>query len=193
MARILRLDAFARRGFERPRRRAGEGQLAIPFPARIVPLGREPARAAIDLYGLDDAGAALAHAGRLGADADDLVDIGIGAVERGQVDSGLDAFALALARDPQHSVAHYDLANVYLAREMPGPARVHLGIAVALEPTFADAYYNLGLACAASGQWPEALRALDAYLELVPEEDSVAEDLATQLRALVAELSGRSA
>jgi superkiller protein 3 len=129
----------------------------------------------------------------VGADADDLVDIGIGAVERGQVDAGLDAFAMALARDPMHAVAHYDLANVYLARDAPVPARVHLGIAVMLDPSFADAFYNLGLACAGAGLWVEALSALDAYTELVQTEDPVAEDLARQLRALVAELPGRPA
>ena len=185
MARIVRLDAFARRGLERPRRRdESESQLAIPFPARIVPLGRA---GPIDLYGLDDARAALARAASARADADDLVDIGIGAVQRGQVDAGVDAFAMALAMDPGHAVAHYDLANVYLAQDLPGPARVHLAIAVAAEPTFADAHYNLGLACAAAGAWGEALRAVDAYRSLVGNEDPVAEDLATQLRAAVSE------
>lgn len=185
MARIVRLDDFARRGLERPRRREdSESQLAIPFPARIVPLGRA---GAIDLYGLDDARAALARAVSSGADADDLVDVGIGAIERGQNEAGVEAFAVALATDPGHAVAHYDLANVYLAQDLPGPARVHLGIAVAADPTFADAHYNLGLACAAAGAWADALRAVDAYRALVSDQDPVAEELATQLRAALSE------
>jgi tetratricopeptide (TPR) repeat protein len=185
VARIVRLDDFARRGLERPRRRDDvESQLAIPFPARIVPLGRA---GPIDLYGLDDARAAISRAVARSADADDLVDIGIGAVERGQIDAGVDAFAMALAIEPAHAVAHYDLANVYLAQELHGPARVHLGIAVAADPTFADAHFNLGLACAGAGAWAEALRAVDAYRELVGNDDPVAEDLATQLRAALAE------
>jgi tetratricopeptide (TPR) repeat protein len=188
VARIVRLDDFARRGLERPRRRDdSEAQLAIPFPARIVPLGRA---GPIDLYGLEDARAAIARALSTAADADDFVDIGIGAVERGQTDAGVDAFAMALALEPAHAVAHYDLANVYLAQDLHGPARVHLGIAVAADPTFADAHFNLGLACAGAGAWGEALRAVDAYRDLVSDEDAIAEDLATQLRAALAESPG---
>jgi tetratricopeptide (TPR) repeat protein len=150
-----------------------------------VPLGRGPAPAPIDLYGLPDASAALEQAASIGASADDLVDIGIGAVERGQTEEGVEAFARAIAREPDHAIGHYDLANVYLSLDMPLPARVHLGVAVALDPAFADAHYNLGLACAGAGRWGEALRALDAYRALVAEEDPVAEDLAAQLRAVV--------
>lgn len=188
MARIVRLDDYVLRGLERPRGRADDSQLAITFPqARIVPLGRAPAPPAIELYGLDDPAQALARAAAAGAEADDLVDVGVGAVDRGHADVGIEAFAAALAREPDHAVAHYDLANVYLARDMPAPARVHLAIAVSIEPRFADAHYNLALACAVEGRWMEALRAIDAYRGLVGEPDVVAEELATQLRAAVAE------
>ncbi len=187
MARILHLDEYARRGFERPRRPTGEDQLPLFPPARIVPLGRGPAPAPIDLYGLPNAAAALAQAAAAGASADDLVDIGIGAVERDQTEDGIEAFARAVALEPDHAIGHYDLANVYLSMDQYLPARVHLGIAVTIDPSFADAHYNLGLACAGAGRWSEALKALDAYRALVQEVDPVAEDLVAQLKAVLNE------
>ena len=75
----------------------------------------------------------------------------------------------AIALDPRHANARYNLATVFLKRRQVGLAERVYQELLAVDPQDADAHYNLGLIAEEYRQVPrEALTHYRAYLELAP-------------------------
>jgi hypothetical protein len=179
--------------YRRARRRpAGvPGQLSLFGPARVHVLSVRPRRSrksdvsqpfeaavALDLAG--DAGAREAYrraieAGDRAADA--WCNLGVLAAHAACDDEAsfvkaLTAFSEALALEPAHAGAHFNLGNLYLERAEPAPARVHFRVAAT--GGGAEATMHLALACAMLGDAPAAVAALAEYDGLAGAEESAA-------------------
>lgn len=59
--------------------------------------------------------------------------------------------------DPTDPVTHYDLALVYLGKELPGKAILHLKEAIRLKPDYPDAYNALGFVYLNIKQYDKAI------------------------------------
>lgn len=167
---------------------APTGQLSLFGPARVHALpvrgGRTPARpfehaVTLDLAG--DAGAGEAYRAAIEAGdraADAWCNLGVLAA-RDAAESevafaeAVGAFAEALALEPGHAGAHFDLGCLYLARAEAAPARVHFRVASAAAGEAAgEAALNLAIACAMLGDASAAGAALAQYEATAPADDA---------------------
>jgi tetratricopeptide (TPR) repeat protein len=115
--------------------------------------------------------------------ADAFCNLGIIQSQEGNTIKAFDCFTTSLKHNPRHSEAHYNLANLYFDQNDFRLAQVHFEMAVALEPSFANAFFNLALVQAINSDFASALRALRQYEQLVPEnERQVALDLFESLK-----------
>lgn len=116
---------------------------------------------------------------------DAYCNLGILASKAGKTDKAFDCFTKALKHDPRHLESHYNLANLYFDIENFRLARQHYEIAAEIEPDFPDTYFNLALVLALNEDLKAAVKALDKYKKLVPEnEGSKADELLTSLSCL---------
>lgn len=114
--------------------------------------------------------------------ADAYCNLGIIDSQDGLTAKAIDAFTNCLKHDPRHYEAHYNLANLYAEVGNFALARVHYEIAIEIEPSFPNSYFNLGLTLAMSKQFKEAVKVLDEYKRLSPPENrQQAEELITKL------------
>ena len=117
--------------------------------------------------------------------ADAYCNLGILEFKAGKTDKAFDCFTKALKQDPRHFESHYNLANLYSDIENFRLARQHYEIAAEIEPDFPNIYFNLGVVLALNEDWKAAVKALDKYKQLVPENaGSKADELLTSLRRL---------
>lgn len=172
----------------RTKKRCGvPGQLDLFTAARIIPLHQlTPFEEALMLD--DQQNLAAARAGYLkaieGGDcvADAYCNLGIIETQAGNTARAIDCFTRCLANDPRHYEAHYNLANLYAELGNLSLARAHYEIAIEIEPTFSNSYFNLGLTLAMSKQFKDAVRVLNEYRKLSPAESrKQADDLITKL------------
>src|SRR5687768_16783619 len=206
--RLVTLEK-GRTRYRRARRRpaGARGQLSLFGPARVHVLPVRPRRSrksdvshpfeaavALDLAG--DSGAQDAYlraieAGDRAADA--WCNLGVLAAQAACDDDAsfmeaLTAFSEALALEPAHAGAHFNLGSLYLERSEPAPARVHFRVAAApgSGPGQArtEATMHLALACAMLGDAPAAGAALEEYDRLAGAEESAA--AGTLVRRLLA-------
>lgn len=75
----------------------------------------------------------------------------------------------SVEKSPGKARPHYNLGTSLNDSGAPGAARSHLGMAVTLQPDFADAWQNLAVAHASLGAFPEAIAAYRKALQLDPD------------------------
>jgi tetratricopeptide (TPR) repeat protein len=74
----------------------------------------------------------------------------------------------ALRLQPNHVLAHYNLAGILFRQRQPDRAAEEYRQVVRLRPDFAEAHFRLARALAATGRWEEALPEYAAALRLEP-------------------------
>ncbi len=199
MANVLSLPTQppAKFGFARVRRRKKpdperHGQLNLfSESARIVslPARLSPFEEALHVDGQDDAQARTLYGKAISAGdcvADAYCNLGILESKQGLTEEAFNCFAESLAEDPRHLESHFNLGNLYFDIEDMRLAREHYEIAARIAPTFANVYFNLGLALATAGDLKGAISALGKYRELVSgTEGCKADDLLHNLQHCV--------
>ena len=115
--------------------------------------------------------------------ADAYCNLGIIESKNGNVAKALDCFTSSLKHDPRHSEAHYNLANLYFDVNDFRLAQIHYEMAGEVDPSFANAYFNLALVQTINGDSAAAIVALQKYRNLVSEEEArAAEEMLQDLR-----------
>jgi tetratricopeptide (TPR) repeat protein len=115
--------------------------------------------------------------------ADAYCNLGIIESEEGNRTKAIDYLTRSLKADPRHHEAHYNLANLYAEANELNLAKFHYGIAIELEPTFLNCYFNLGLTLALNKEYNEAIKIFNTYRTLSPSADQ------PMLDALIEQLS----
>ncbi len=87
--------------------------------------------------------------------------------EQGNVAEAIGHYQAAVRLRPENAVAHFNLANALASRGDPA-ALQHYANAVGLDPAFAEARHNYGLALAKAGQDAEALAQFSEAVRLKP-------------------------
>ena len=108
--------------------------------------------------------------------AEAYCNLGIFESEAGNRLQAFDCFTLSLANDPRHFESHYNLGNLYLDGGDFRLAKLHYEICTVIEPDFPDTYFNLGLVLVISEQRDRAIRVLNRYKDLVPDNEGVKAD-----------------
>jgi tetratricopeptide (TPR) repeat protein len=103
--------------------------------------------------------------------ADSFCNLGIIESQEGNYPKAIDCFTQALKNNPRHYEAHYNLANLYAEVGNFLLAKVHYEIAIELEPSFPNSFFNLGLTLAMLKKYADAVKILITYRELSPEDD----------------------
>lgn len=126
--------------------------------------------------------------------ADSHCNLGIIESKRGNTAKAFDCFTTSLKHNPRHSEAHYNLGNLYFDINDLRLAQIHYEMAVELDPSFPNVYFNLALVRAINKDLAAALLALTRYQELVPEhEGRQAHELLDNLKkSMASDKSARS-
>ena len=115
--------------------------------------------------------------------ADSFCNLGIIESQEGNTIKAFDCFTTCLKHNPRHSEAHYNLGNLYFDQNDFRLAQLHFEMSTTLEPSFANAFFNLALVLAINNDFAAAMRALRQYEQLVPEDDrQIASDLFETLK-----------
>ena len=77
--------------------------------------------------------------------AEAYCNLGIIESQKGNTAKAFDCFTTSLKHDPRHSEAHYNLGNLYFDLNDFRLAQIHYEMAGEVDPTFANAYFNLAL------------------------------------------------
>jgi len=198
MGEIIKFPAQASKlGFKRVRKRGNadeKGQLDLfPAPgARILNFesGLRVFEQALLLDERADLRAAEFYAKAIEEQdcvADAYCNLGIIESKQGNTARAFDCFSNALKHEPRHAEAHYNLANLYFEIDDFRLARSHYEMAVQVDASFANAFFNLALVLGITNDFDAALVALKRYRALVPEEEGrIAEDLLQSLRKSLA-------
>jgi tetratricopeptide (TPR) repeat protein len=108
--------------------------------------------------------------------ADAYCNLGILESRSGRVAKAFDCFTKSLEHDPRHFESHYNLGNLYLEESNVRLARMHYDLAAAVEPSFSNLYFNLGLVHALNNDYRAAMAALKKYKELAPSDEGTKAD-----------------
>lgn len=201
MARIHNLDATrpAKFGFKKARSRhadqhdptsqldlfnaASSGRI-VQLPTR---LGRFEEALLLDERGVPAARDAYQRAIDEGdCIADALCNLGIIRYHGGEIEAAVACFTRALSSEPGHFESHFNLANLFFDRGELEAAAVQYEIASAIDDSFANLYFNLGLALALLERYEASFRALNTFRALAPDADGqIADDLLESLRQTI--------
>ncbi len=119
--------------------------------------------------------------------ADAYCNLGIIESKKGNTVKAFDCFSTSLTHNPRHAEAHYNLANLYFEANDFRLAQLHYEMAVGVDSSFANAYFNLALVQAINNNFEAAVNALNSYRGLVsPEEGRIAEELLENLKKSLA-------
>ena len=204
MGKIIQFPAKQppRFGFERVRKRRKENPDQLTFFStglgRILrlPANINPFEEALLLDERDDSRAREAYGraiseGDLAADA--YCNLGIIESKSGGMTKAFDCFTKSLQHDPRHFESHYNLGNLYFEVDNIRLARMHYELAAAINPTFPNLYFNLGLVLALLEETKAAIDALVRYQLLTPrEERRNVENLINELRKSLAMTGGNT-
>jgi tetratricopeptide (TPR) repeat protein len=200
MGEILKFPGEAAKlGYSRVRRRARRADdpnqldLFLPLLSRIES-ALSPAQSLFeralqcDERGGDGAGELYAKAiENKECVADSFCNLGIIESNKGNTAKAFDCFTTSLKHDPRHSEAHYNLANLYFEVNDFRLAQIHFEIAVEVDPSFANVYFNLALVQSINSDLSAAIASLLKYQQLVsPEEARNADELLRNLRQTLA-------
>lgn len=98
--------------------------------------------------------------------ADAFCNLGILEAHDGNYVKAIDYFSHALATEPRHFEAHFNLANLYFDIEDLKLARLHYEMAMKIDPDDANIYFNLGLVQAMQQDIDAAIDSLSAYSKM---------------------------
>ena len=119
--------------------------------------------------------------------ADAYCNLGIIESQKGNTTKAFDCFTTSLKHDPRHSEAHYNLGNLYFDANDFRLAQMHYEMAVEVDPSFPNVYFNLALVQAINNDLTAAVVTLTKYQQLVPEvEGRNAEELLSTLKQTLA-------
>jgi tetratricopeptide (TPR) repeat protein len=117
--------------------------------------------------------------------ADAYCNLGILQSKHGNTAKAFDSFTISLTHNPRHFEAHYNLGNMYFEVNDHRLAQIHYQIAVEIDPSFPNVYFNLALVLALNNDLTSAVRALTTYQRLVsPQEAQKADELLANLLAV---------
>jgi tetratricopeptide (TPR) repeat protein len=145
-----------------------DGQL-IQLPAR-----QSPFEEALSLHECGDPRAPDSYRQAIRDDdfaTDAYCNLGILEFEKCNLVEAFDCFTKALRNDPRHFESHLNLAHLYFECGDLRLARLHYELAAAIEPGFADLYFNLGLVHAVKGDFEQAVNVLERARELSQEDE----------------------
>jgi tetratricopeptide (TPR) repeat protein len=194
MAQILKLPVQASRlGYRRVKKRAqpapGQDQMDLfPRPtAQILDFASELApfeQALFDERGDERATELYLKAiDQQDCVADAFCNLGIIESQKGNTMKAFDCFTTSLKHDPRHSEAHYNLGNLYFELNDFRLAQVHFEMAGEIDPSFANAWFNLALVQMINNNAAAVQTALGRYRQLVSEKEAqLAEDLLDELK-----------
>ena len=114
-------------------------------------------------------------------------NLGILESQGGNSTRAFDCFTTALKQDPRHSEAHYNLGNLYFELNDFRLAQIHYEMAAEVDPSFANAFFNLALVQSINKDFAAAIGALTKYQALVSANE--ARDVEEMLRTLKASLA----
>jgi tetratricopeptide (TPR) repeat protein len=203
MGQILKFPGPASKfGYKRVKRRASEDPNQLHLfsqpTAQILPFAPDLTRFAQALF-FDERGDARAAELYLKAIeeqdcvADAYCNLGILQSKQGNTAKAFDCFTASLKQDPRHLEAHYNLGNLYFEANDCRLAQLHYELAVAVDPSFPSAYFNLALVQAINEELGAAVSSLTRYQELVgKEEGHNAEELLDNLKKSLAALAKNS-
>jgi len=100
--------------------------------------------------------------------ADAYCNLGIIESKRGNIAKAFDCFTTSLKNNPRHFEAHYNLGNMYFDVNDFRLAQLHYELAVEIDPTFPNVFFNLALVQAINNDLPAALSTLTRYQGMVP-------------------------
>src|SRR4051812_38428287 len=100
--------------------------------------------------------------------ADAFCNLGILESRNGNTAKAFDCFTTSLKHDPRHSEAHYNLANLYFELNDFRLAQIHYEMALEVDPTFANVYFNLALVQSINHELTAAIATLTKYQQLAP-------------------------
>ena len=119
--------------------------------------------------------------------ADAWCNLGIIESQKGNSTKAFDCFTTSLKHDPRHSEAHYNLGNLYFDLNDFRLAQIHYEMAVEVDPSFANAYFNLALIQVINNTASAAIQTLARYQQLVSEvEGRNAAELLRSLKTSIA-------
>jgi tetratricopeptide (TPR) repeat protein len=119
--------------------------------------------------------------------ADAYCNLGIIESKRGEIAKAFDCFTNSLKHNPRHFEAHYNLGNLYFDVSDLRLAQIHYEMAVEVEPSFPNVYFNLALVFSINNEFAPAISALSKYQEMVPPSDGRnADELLENLRKSLA-------
>src|SRR6185369_1807273 len=101
--------------------------------------------------------------------ADAYCNLGIIESQKGNTTKAFDCFTTSMKHDPRHSEAHYNLGNLYFDANDFRLAQMHYEMAVEVDPSFPNVYFNLALVQAINNDLTAAVVTLTKYQQLVPE------------------------
>ncbi len=117
--------------------------------------------------------------------ADAWCNLGILKSQHEENTLAIDYLTKALAEDPRHFEAHYNLANVYSEVGNFDLAKLHYEMAIQIMPDYPNSYYNLGLVLISLKKYKQAIAVIDQYITLDPDGDNpIAAELLKTLKAL---------
>jgi len=119
--------------------------------------------------------------------ADAFCNLGILESKKGNAAKAFDCFTTCLKHDPRHLEAHYNLANLYFEVNDFRLAQIHYEMAVEIDPTFANVYFNLALVQSLNSELTAAIATLAKYQQLAPADEARhADELLRSLRQSLA-------
>ena len=104
-------------------------------------------------------------------EADASCNLGIIESQKGNTAKAFDCFTTSLKNNPRHFEAHFNLGNLYFDVNDFRLAQIHYEMALEVDPSFANVYFNLALVQAINDDPAAAVVTLNKYRELVPEDE----------------------
>src|SRR5215831_12047992 len=205
MAQILKFPAQASKfGYKRVRNRAKSAEdphqlhLALQPTATILRFesGLGSFEQALMLDDRGDSRAAELYLKAINEQdrvADCFCNLGIIQSKQGNTAKAFECFTTALKHDPRHFETHFNLGNLYFEVDDFRLAQIHYQIAVGIDSTFSNVYFNLALVAAINKEPATAVSALTSYRQLVSAEEGRTADalLESVLKSLAVSKDGR--